>query len=91
MKYSTVFTLASTTNTTDANQWYPNVVSDMNTNVVTGYLDKEASLGRIIHPVPPSVLPMGTQISPVGVMPKSGQLEKMVANSGSVKLSMHRH
>ena len=48
----------------------------MNARVVKEYLDKEVSLGRIIGPVPPSGLPASTQLSPVGVIPKSGQPEK---------------
>ena len=44
--------------------------------VVKEYLDKEVSLGRLIGPVPPALIPAGTQISPFGVIPKPGQPEK---------------
>ena len=44
-----------------------------NARVVQEYLDKEISLGRIIGPVPPAYVPVGTQLSPFGVIPKSGQ------------------
>ena len=44
-----------------------------NAAVVQEYLHKEVSLGRIIGPVSPEMLPIGTQISPFGVIPKSSQ------------------
>ena len=44
-----------------------------NAEVVKEYLDKEVSLWRIISPVPQAQLPVGTQLSPFGVIPKSGQ------------------
>ena len=34
------------------------------------------SLGRILGPVPPEKVPVGTQLTPVGVIPKSSQLGK---------------
>ena len=45
----------------------------MNAGVLKEYLDNEVSLGRIIGPVSPSLLPVGTQLSPFGAIPKSGQ------------------
>ena len=44
-----------------------------NARVVQEYLDKERSLGRIIGPVPLERVPVDTQLSPFGVIPKSGQ------------------
>ena len=44
-----------------------------NAGVVQAYLDKELPLGRIVGPIPPSLTPKGTQISPIGVIPKSSQ------------------
>ena len=44
-----------------------------NVSVVQDYLKKEMSLGRILGPVPPEAIPMGTQLSPFGVIPKSSQ------------------
>ena len=42
-----------------------------NARVGQEYLDKERSLGQIIGPVPPDSVPVGTQLSPFGVIPKS--------------------
>ena len=44
-----------------------------NAAVVQEYLEREASLGRIIGPVSPDVMPDGTQLSPFGVIPKSNR------------------
>ena len=44
-----------------------------NATVVHQYLEEEALLGRIIGPIPPKLAPGGTQISPIGVIPKSSQ------------------
>ena len=44
-----------------------------NAAVVWDYLSKEVSLGRVIGPIHPAVLPAGTQVSPFGVIPKSSQ------------------
>ena len=43
-----------------------------NAAVVQEYLDKEVSLGRIIGPVSPEMMPIGTQISPFGRSVNSG-------------------
>ena len=45
-----------------------------NAEVVQAYLDKEVALGRILGPINPSSAPCGTQVSPIGVIPKSNQL-----------------
>ena len=44
-----------------------------NAAVVREYLSKEISLGRIIGPIDIESVPTGTQISPLGVIPKSSQ------------------
>jgi hypothetical protein len=44
-----------------------------NAAVVQEYLKREVSLGRIIGPVSPDVMPDGTQLSPFGVIPKSNR------------------
>ena len=44
-----------------------------NAAVVQEYLGKEVSLGRIVGPVGPERMPIGTQISPFGVISKSSQ------------------
>ena len=44
-----------------------------NASVVQEYLDKEVTLGRIVGPVSPEMVPVGTQLSPFGVIPKSNQ------------------
>ena len=44
-----------------------------NAAVVQEYLNKEVSLGHMIGPVSPEMMPIGTQISPFGVIPKSSQ------------------
>ena len=43
-----------------------------NVVVVQEYL-KKVSLGRILGPVPPEGMPIGTQMSLFGVIPKSSQ------------------
>ena len=47
-----------------------------NGEVVQAYLDKEVALGRIVGPIHPSSVPCGTQVSPIGVIPKSNQQGK---------------
>ena len=47
-----------------------------NAEVVQAYLDKEVVLGWIVGPINPSSAPCGTQVSLIGVIPKSNQLEK---------------
>ena len=42
-------------------------------SVVQEYLDKEVTLGRIVGPVSPEMVPASTQLSPFGVIPKSNQ------------------
>ena len=44
-----------------------------NVSVVQEYLDKEVTLGRIVGPVSPEMVPASTQLSPFGVFPKSNQ------------------
>ena len=44
-----------------------------NASVVQSYLDKEVTLGRVVGPIDPCSIPVGTQLSPFGVIPKSGQ------------------
>ena len=44
-----------------------------NAGIVQKYLKKEVSLGRILGPVPLERVPVGTQVSPLGVIPKSSQ------------------
>ena len=44
-----------------------------NAGVVQAYLHKELALGPIVGPIPPSLTPKSTQISPIGVIPKSSQ------------------
>ena len=44
-----------------------------NASVVQEYLDKEVTLGRIVGPVSPEMVPVGTQLSAFGVIPKSNQ------------------
>ena len=41
--------------------------------IVQQYLDNELALGHIVGPVDPAQAPKGTQTSPFGVIPKSGQ------------------
>ena len=47
-----------------------------NAEVVQAYLDKEVALGWIVGPINPSSAPCSTQVSPIGVIPKSNQLGK---------------
>ena len=47
-----------------------------NAEVVQAYLDKEVVLGWIVGPINPSSAPYSTQVSPIGVIPKSNQLGK---------------
>ena len=47
--------------------------AEENSEVVQAYLDKEVAMQRVVGPVPPVQLPPGTQVSPFGVIPKSGQ------------------
>jgi hypothetical protein len=47
-----------------------------NASVVQEYLDKEVMLGRIVGPVSPEMVPVSTQLSPFGVIPKSNQPRK---------------
>ena len=47
--------------------------AEENSEVVQAYLDKEVAMQRVIGPVPLVQLPPGTQMSPFGVIPKSGQ------------------
>ena len=54
-----------------------------NAAVVQEYLDKEVSLGRIIGPVSPEMMPIGTQISPFGVIPKSSQPGRLIVDLSS--------
>ena len=45
-----------------------------NAGVVVGqYLEEEVRLGRIVGPIPLAWVPAGTQLSPIGVIPKSSQ------------------
>ena len=44
-----------------------------NASVVQAYLDVEVALNRIIGPVPLHMAPVGTQLSPFGVIPKPNQ------------------
>ena len=44
-----------------------------NAEVVQAYLDKEVALGRIVGPINPSSALCGTQVSPIGGIPKSNQ------------------
>ena len=44
-----------------------------NARVVQEYLDKEVTLGRVVGPVSPKAVRVGTQLSPMGVIPKSSQ------------------
>ena len=44
-----------------------------NVQVISQYLEEELLLGRIIGPIPPHVAPRSTQLSPIGVIPKSSQ------------------
>ena len=44
-----------------------------NARVVQEYLDKEVTLGRVVGPISPKAVPVGTQLSPMGVLPKSSQ------------------
>lgn len=44
-----------------------------NEKVVQVYLDKEVSLQRIVGPVSPGSVPVNTQVSPFGVIPKASQ------------------
>jgi hypothetical protein len=44
-----------------------------NASVVQEYIDKEVALGRVVGPVSPRAVPAGTQLSPLGVIPKSSQ------------------
>ena len=44
-----------------------------NAGVVGQYLEEEARLGRIVGPIPLEWVPGGTQLSPIGVIPKSNQ------------------
>ena len=48
-----------------------------NASVVQAYLDVEVALKRIIGPVAPHLAPVGTQLSPFGVIPKSSQPGKL--------------
>jgi hypothetical protein len=41
--------------------------------VVQEYLWEEVQLGHLVGPIPPELAPMGTQLSPIGVIPKSSQ------------------
>ena len=47
-----------------------------NVEVVQEYPKKEVSLGLILRPVPLEMVPVGIQLSPVGIIPKSSQLGK---------------
>ena len=51
-----------------------------NASVVHAYLDVEVALKRIIGPVAPHFAPVGTQLSPFGVFPKSSQPGKWRLN-----------
>ena len=53
-----------------------NMGSSKNVEVVQAYLDKELALGRIVGPINPSSAPCGTQVSPIGVIPKSNHQGK---------------
>ena len=44
-----------------------------NAAVVTQYLKEEVGLGRVIWPISPGQVPASTQLSPIGVIPKSSQ------------------
>ena len=44
-----------------------------NVQVISQYLEDERQLGRIIGPIPPHAAPLSTQLSPIGVIPKSSQ------------------
>ena len=44
-----------------------------NVSVVQEYLDKVVTLGCIVRSVSPEMVPVGTQLSPFGVIPKSNQ------------------
>ena len=44
-----------------------------NAEVVQEYLKKEVPLGRIVGPIRPGAAPVGTQLSPFGVIPKPSQ------------------
>lgn len=44
-----------------------------NAGVVGQYLEEEVRLGRIVGPIPLAWVPAGTQLSPIGVIPKSNQ------------------
>ena len=50
--------------------------SSKNVEVVQAYLDKEVAPGQIVGPINPSSAPCGTQVSPIGVIPKSNQQGK---------------
>ena len=52
-----------------------------NTEVVQAYLDKEAALGQIVGLTNPSPAPCGTQVSPIGVIPKQGKWRLIVDHS----------
>ena len=47
-----------------------------NAGVVGQYLEEEMRLGRIVGPIPLAWVPAGTQLSPIGVIPKSNQPSK---------------
>ena len=60
--------------------------SSKNVEAVQAYLDKEVAPGRIVGPINPSSAPCGTQVSPVGVIPKSNHAARKVeADSGPFK------
>ena len=58
-----------------------------NARVVQEYLNKEISLGTTIGPVPPAYVAVGTQLSPFGIILKSGQPGKwgLIVNISSQK------
>ena len=66
-----------------------------NAGVVGQYLEEEARLGRIVGPIPLEWVPGGTQLSPIGVIPKSNQPGKwrliVVAHGQSVNDGIEPH
>ena len=44
-----------------------------NVPVVSQYIEEERRLGRLVGPIPPHMAPSSTQLSPIGVIPKSSQ------------------